>query len=164
MNKFSLESNLILNTKSYVTKSKIDKSKNINIHYCNADSTSVNTLSNCIIQNSDTLKYIRRATFLLDTAGQTQQLLVYHTEGVVSYTKQDLIKDTAIIEGWKINLKGKNVINLDLANSLVVDNSDSLKILDHWPKQKFIFVEASSRKNQKDEKDSHTYYIIYSYK
>jgi hypothetical protein len=163
-NKFSLPSNIPILSKTYATDYKISKSSGVDIVYCQSDSTSINSLSNCIIQNTDTLKYLRRSTFLFDTLGQIQELLEYHPEGALHYSRNDLLQDTAIVSSWKINLKQSNSIRIDAKNGYVIDNSDTLKIYDHWSKQKFIFALTTNLDKTKFDSPVLSYKIIYGYK
>ncbi|MEJ8843447.1 hypothetical protein WG954_13745 [Lacibacter sp. H375] len=163
-NKFSLSNNITIDSKTYATNFKKDKSSEVDMIYCQSDSTTVNTIGNCIIQNSDTLKYLRRSTFLFDTVGQIQELLEYHPEGALHYSSNDLLLDTAIVSSWKINLKHINSIQIDAKNGYVIDNGDTLKIFDHWIKQKFIFVRATNLDKAKFDNPVLDYTIIYGYK
>ena len=159
----TLPQNPIIISKTFATSFMIDKATSLDISYCQKDSASINTIDNCIIQNSDTLKYLRRSTFLFDSLGQVQELLDYHPEGSLRYSKNDLTKDTAIISGWSINLKQVNSIKIDAQKKMVIDNNDTLRIYDHWTKQRFIFVKATSLDQTNFGRPISEYSIIYEY-
>ena len=163
-NQFSLPDNIVIESKTFATIFKIDKSRGIDIIYCQSDSTSINSIENCIIQNSDTLKYIRKATFLFDTLGQIKNFLKYHSEGVVHYSTNDLIQDTAIASSWNTYLRKVNSIRINAKNNYVIDNNDTFKIYDHWSKQKFIFAYLNTLDKTTIDNDVSNKSIIYSYK
>ena len=103
-------------------------------------------------------------SFGLDTSGLVQNLREYHADGYVWYSQDDLLKDSLSLKDWKINLMKPNVIKIDIDDNSIIDNGDTLKIVDHWPKQKFIFVKATNLGVAKFDRDFPGYEIVYSYK
>ncbi|ULQ57153.1 hypothetical protein KJS94_02940 [Flavihumibacter rivuli] len=158
-----MTNNISIVSKTYAKRIRINKSSDIDISYCQGESTSINSVDNCIIQNSDTVKYLRRSTLIFDSLGQISKFLQYHPEGILSYSKKDLLQDTAIIEEIYINLKRSNSIAIDLNHEKIIDNGDTLKIYDHWEIQKFIFVTSTRTNKKKSNNLDSDYTIIYAY-
>ena len=98
-NHFNLPKDILINSKTFATKFNVKKFSDI--AYCEIDSSEINSLKSCLIQKSDSIKYIRKATFIFDSTKRVQQLFEYHSEGALTYEKEDLLKDTTIVGGGK---------------------------------------------------------------
>jgi hypothetical protein len=126
-------SSLTINSKTVA----LDTMSSKGLTKCDEIKEEFNDLNSCIIQNGST-RFIRIYTVTLAKNQELLELYRYLPMGAISTSKQELLNDTTLFTSYK--LSSKYSIKANLNKGVIIDNKDTLEIVDHWRKEKLLFV------------------------
>lgn len=152
-------------SKTFAFNRNLDSLERLPLKYIS--DTLVNCMECLINRNVDSIVYYKDAALVFDNSGQVNGLYEYEPGLTKFLNVRKIDKDSTIDSRIGIiKIKRLNFIKIDAAKKLIIDNFDTMQIVDHWPKKKFILVDARKSTNPQIQKTpfSHFNTIIYSYK
>ena len=160
-----LPHSLAISSKIFAFKLKLNSDEALPLKYV-SDSL-INSTEYSIIQNVDSIVYYKDAALVFDSSEQVRGLYEYEP-GLTKFLNIQKVNRDSTIDSkiGSLKIKAANFIKLDVERKIIIDNLDTMQIVDHWPKYKFIFVDANNSTNPLLRKTpfSHFNTIIYSYK
>jgi hypothetical protein len=163
-NKFHLPNTPIFLSKTYAVKS-VDSFNLASVQ--NLSDSELNSSRYFFLIRSDTAIYYRKVMLVFDTTIKIKAVYEYESEltKFVEFkkTSREFMYNTIV---GNLHITPTNSIKIDTEAMVIIDNSDTLAIFSHWPKEKFIFVDDQKVTYPMDRKIAFSKFntIIYSYK
>lgn len=129
----SIPSNICITTKTIVHDSASSK----DLNKCIEIPKEINNLNSCIIKSGNK-RFIREYTLLLNNEGKIVSLYRYLPEGPDITSLDELQRDTRLLSAFHIPLA--NNITINRSKGVLIDNNDTLAIIDHWREIKMLVV------------------------
>jgi hypothetical protein len=96
----------------------------------------LNTIYGCIIRKG-TEKYIRKYTLFYNKSYDLDSVFRYTPMGVDLHDKTEFINYPQVLP-FKVRIK--NTVSINFDKGAILDNGDTLPIIDYWKEEKLLFV------------------------
>lgn len=121
----------------------LDSALSKNLKKCTDDPKEINRMSSCIIRKGNK-QFIRDYTLILAQNGNIISLYRYLPEGPDVIFGEGLRQDTLLLNVYHLSLTNNIKINKKIG--AIIDNGDTLPIIDHWKETKMLFVRSGPAK------------------
>ena len=98
------------------------------------------------------LEFVIERKYLVDSIGKLKEYWPYHAEGPEIFTRQELEKDTSLMQS-----EGLNNFHISANEKVVIDGRDTVAITRVFPKERLLFTDRSTKDSVSGRR------IIYQY-